>query len=124
MNFVVFDLCKLFGLQWYWCYFLCIDNIVICNLLLESDFFCGDLRMLQCNQVLVLLSLVMYKFWVSSCDVIHSFTIACLGVKVDCIPGRCNEVVLFALNVGLFYGQCSELCGVLHGFMPLSLSFL
>merc|ERR1711916_120565 len=99
-------------------YFVCLDNIVLVNILLESDYFIGDLRMLQCNQCLCLLSLCCYKFWLSSVDVIHSFTIACLGVKCDCIPGRCNELLLYALNCGLFYGQCSELCGVLHGFMP------
>jgi len=52
-------------------------------------------------------------------DVIHSFTLSSLGVKVDCIPGRCNEVILFSNVSNTIYGQCSELCGVLHGFMPI-----
>jgi len=124
MSFVCFDLCKLFGYQWYWLYFVGFDNLILSNLLLESDYFVGDLRLLQCTQLLSLFSLCMYKFWLSAVDVIHSFTISCLGVKCDCIPGRCNELLLFSLHSGLFYGQCSELCGVLHGFMPIMLSFM
>ena len=99
------------------------DYILFMNILLESDYFIGDLRILQCNYCLLLFSFVMYKFWLSSVDVIHSFTLAVLGLKVDCIPGRCNEVVLVVLYYGCFYGQCSELCGVLHGFMPILFLF-
>jgi len=123
MSFVCFDLVKLCGFQWYWVYYVFGDVLLCSNLLLESDFFVGDLRMLQCNVVLFLYALSNYKFWLSAVDVIHSFSLCSLGVKVDCIPGRCNELVIFVLNGGLFYGQCSELCGVLHGFMPLVLFF-
>jgi cytochrome c oxidase subunit 2 len=52
-------------------------------------------------------------------DVIHSFAVPSLGVKVDGVPGRMNEVPLFIKRKGVFYGQCSELCGVNHGFMPI-----
>merc|ERR1712065_55597 len=104
--------------------FVCFDLFFCMNLLLESDYFVGDLRLLQCNQCLFLFSLCMYKFWLSSLDVIHSFTIVCLGLKCDCVPGRCVEFLIFCFNVGLFYGQCSELCGVLHGFMPISIYFI
>ena len=125
LGFICFDLIKVIGSQWYWCYY-CQgnDTIIYSNLLLESDFYIGDLRLLNCNNLLVLLSLCGYKFWVSSIDVIHSYTISTLGLKVDCIPGRCNECVLFSFGSGCFYGQCSELCGVLHGFMPISILFI
>ena len=99
------------------------SDVVFSNLLLESDFFLGDLRLLQCGNILVLLSDVFYKFWLSSVDVIHSFTVSALGVKVDCVPGRANEILLMSMCDGLFYGQCSELCGVLHGFMPVVVGF-
>jgi heme/copper-type cytochrome/quinol oxidase subunit 2 len=56
---------------------------------------------------------------VSSADVIHSFAVPSLGIKVDGVPGRTNEVPLFIKRKGIFYGQCSELCGVNHGFMPI-----
>jgi len=77
-----------------------------------------------CSALLCLFSLCVYKVWLSAVDVIHSFVVVCLGVRCDCIPGRCNEVLLFGLYVGLFYGQCSELCGVLHGFMPVVCRFV
>merc|ERR1712065_83737 len=85
-------------------YFFNFDLIFCMNFLLESDYFVGDFRLLQCNQCLFLFSLCMYKFWLSSIDVIHSFTIACLGIKCDCIPGRCVELLLFCFFSGLFYG--------------------
>nr|P04372.2 RecName: Full=Cytochrome c oxidase subunit 2; AltName: Full=Cytochrome c oxidase polypeptide II [Trypanosoma brucei brucei] len=124
INFVSFDLCKVIGFQWYWVYFLFGETTIFSNLILESDYLIGDLRILQCNHVLTLLSLVIYKLWVSAVDVIHSFTISSLGIKVDCIPGRCNEIILFATNNATLYGQCSELCGVLHGFMPIVINFI
>lgn len=49
--------------------------------------------------------------------------VGALGVKVDVIPGRMNEIVLFSILEGSYYGQCSELCGVLHGFMPITVMF-
>lgn len=59
------------------------------------------------------------RFLVSSADVIHSFAVPALGLKVDGVPGRTNEVPVFIKRKGIFYGQCSELCGVNHGFMPI-----
>jgi heme/copper-type cytochrome/quinol oxidase subunit 2 len=58
----------------------------------------------------------------SSADVIHSFAVPSLGIKLDAIPGRLNQVTLFIKRQGVFYGQCSELCGSNHGFMPLCCS--
>lgn len=119
-----FDLCKIIGYQWYWVFFIFKDTIIFSNLLTETDYNIGDLRLLQCNNNFQLLSLVIYKLWLTSVDVIHSFTISCLGIKVDCIPGRCNELLLLSNKAGTFYGSCSELCGVLHGFMPIVIEFL
>lgn len=56
---------------------------------------------------------------VTSHDVLHSFAIPNFGFKVDAIPGRLNKFPLFIKREGVFYGQCSELCGVNHGFMPI-----
>jgi len=124
IGFVCFDLCKVFGYQWYWMYFIGQSKSIVSNIFLESDYMIGDIRMLQCTQLITLWSLCMYKFWLSSVDVIHSFTVVSLGIKCDCIPGRCNEIVLISLCSGVFYGQCSELCGVLHGFMPIGIHFV
>ncbi len=83
----------------------------------------GDLRVLCCNLSCCFCCDVLYKLVFVSLDVIHSFVILVLGLKVDCIPGRLNEVVVFVLVPGMYYGQCSELCGVLHGFMPITIMF-
>lgn len=76
-------MCKVVGFQWYWVYFLFGDTTIFSNLILESDYLIGDMRLLQCNHVLTLLSLVIYKLWLSAVDVIHSFTLSSLGVKVE-----------------------------------------
>ena len=57
---------------------------------------------------------------VTSTDVIHSWSVPQLGIKIDAVPGRISNVVICALLEGVFFGQCSELCGVLHGFMPIT----
>jgi cytochrome c oxidase subunit 2 len=56
---------------------------------------------------------------VTSADVLHSWSIPSLGIKLDACPGRLNRVPIFIKREGVFFGQCSELCGVLHGFMPI-----
>lgn len=83
LNFVSFDICKVVGFQWYWVYFIFGETTIFSNLILESDYMIGDLRLLQCNHVLTLLSLVIYKLWLSAVDVIHSFALSSLGVKVE-----------------------------------------
>jgi len=55
----------------------------------------------------------------TSRDVIHSWALPQMGIKVDCIPGRMTQTIFSSFALGVFYGQCSELCGPLHGFMPI-----
>jgi heme/copper-type cytochrome/quinol oxidase subunit 2 len=56
---------------------------------------------------------------VSATDVLHSWAVPSLGVKCDAIPGRLNQISVFVKREGIYYGQCSELCGINHGFMPI-----
>jgi cytochrome c oxidase subunit II len=56
----------------------------------------------------------------TAADVIHSWTIPAFGVKRDCVPGRLNEAWVYVEKEGTYYGQCSEICGMKHGFMPIS----
>jgi heme/copper-type cytochrome/quinol oxidase subunit 2 len=56
---------------------------------------------------------------ITSTDVIHSWAVPQLGIKVDAVPGRIANAILYTFMDGVYYGQCSELCGVLHGFMPI-----
>lgn len=59
------------------------------------------------------------KFMITSADVLHSFALPELGIKIDAIPGRISQTVNFIRHIGTFYGQCSELCGAAHAFMPI-----
>jgi cytochrome c oxidase subunit 2 len=58
---------------------------------------------------------------VTATDVLHSWAVPSLGVKIDAVPGRLNQIQLFIKREGVYYGQCSEICGVNHGFMPMLL---
>jgi cytochrome c oxidase subunit 2 len=58
---------------------------------------------------------------ITAADVIHCFAIPALGVKVDAVPGRLNQTFVYINQPGLFFGQCSEICGANHGFMPIEI---
>jgi len=61
------------------------------------------------------------RFIITSTDVIHSWAVPSLGIKVDAVPGRLNQAHVFIDRPGVFYGQCSELCGINHAFMPIKI---
>lgn len=75
--------------------------------------------MLDVDNRLVVPAFIGVEVLCTSGDVIHSWAVPRLGVKVDCVPGRLNRVELEILGGGVFYGQCSELCGVIHRFIPI-----
>jgi heme/copper-type cytochrome/quinol oxidase subunit 2 len=75
--------------------------------------------MLEVDNPLVLKSGQYYKILVTSDDVIHSWAVPSLNVKIDACPGRLNDVNLQLKDMGIFYGQCSEICGYYHGNMPI-----
>ena len=76
-------------------------------------------RLLEVDNRLFVPTNTHIRLLVTSADVLHSWAVPSLGVKVDACPGRLNQVFLFVKREGVFYGQCSELCGVNHGFMPI-----
>lgn len=76
-------------------------------------------RLLAVDKPLIVPARVPIKFHISALDVIHSFAVPVFGIKVDAIPGRLNSVSLFIEREGMYYGQCSEICGANHGFMPI-----
>jgi len=86
----------------------------------ENDLPTGGLRLLEVDNRLVLPINTHIRLLVTSADVIHSWAVPSLGVKVDAIPGRLNQTEIYIRRPGVFYGQCSELCGVNHGFMPIA----
>ena len=89
------------------------------NLVADEDLKPGMLRQLEVDKRLVLPCRVHIRLLITSFDVIHSFAVPSLGVKVDATPGRLNKFNCFIQREGCYYGQCSELCGALHGYMPI-----
>merc|ERR1712190_702934 len=79
----------------------------------------GMVRNLEVDKRLTLPTRTHIRFLVTGQDVLHSFSIPSLGLKTDATPGRINRINTFIHREGVFYGQCSELCGTLHGFMPI-----
>nr|APF47419.1 cytochrome c oxidase subunit II [Microgaster campestris] len=112
---------KILGHQWYWSYeysdFL---NIEFDSFMLKN-YMNGNFRLLDVDNRLILPKNFNIRGLVSSIDVIHSWTIPSLGVKVDSIPGRMNQFNMLINRSGLFFGQCSEICGLNHSFMPIVL---
>lgn len=92
-----------------------------CQIVSESDLPAGYPRLLTTDQVLVIPSETPLRFLITSNDVIHSWCIPSFGIKMDAIPGRLNQVLLTTPYFGTSWGQCSELCGVNHGFMPIEI---
>ena len=85
----------------------------------ESDLELGDLRLLEVDNQVVVPTNTHIRCILTAADVIHSWAIPSLGVKLDCIPGRLNQTSFLANREGTFYGQCSEICGANHAFMPI-----
>ena len=119
------------GHQWYWSYqypdFLNIDNELIefdSYIVPESDLELGALRMLEVDNRVILPELTHVRFIATSADVIHSFSCNALGIKSDAYPGRLNQASVFINREGVFYGQCSEICGILHSSMPIVIESL
>ena len=114
------------GHQWYWSYqypdFLDNDGEFIeydSYLIPESDLEKGYLRMLDVDERVIIPEITHARFIVSSGDVIHSYGCPSLGIKSDAYPGRLNQASTLINRVGTFYGQCSEICGILHSSMPI-----
>lgn len=85
----------------------------------EAELNFGDLRLLKTDMPLFLPKNTHIRLLITSSDVLHSWAVPSFGVKVDAVPGRLNQTSIFLKNTGTFYGQCSELCGVNHAFMPI-----
>ena len=112
---------KVVGYQWYWHYEypdaggVNFDSYII----KDKDLKPSEHRLLAVDNRLVVPVDTKIKVLVTGADVIHAFAIPAFGIKRDAIPGRLNETWFKATKIGTFYGQCSELCGVGHGFMPI-----
>jgi len=120
---------KVTGHQWYWSYEYeeLEENIVVKfdSYILPTDTLeRGQFRLLEVDNRIIILAELPIKALISSEDVLHSWAIPSLGVKVDAIPGRLNQITFRANYPGIFYGQCSEICGVNHSFIPIVIEAL
>nr|QHD26496.1 cytochrome c oxidase subunit II [Lepidotrigona flavibasis] len=112
---------KAVGHQWYWSYeYPEFNNYEINSYMMESIEL-SSFRLLETDNRLIVPFKIPMRLIVTSSDVIHSWTIQSLGIKVDAVPGRINQLNLFSIRPGLYFGQCSEICGVNHSFMPITL---
>nr|AHA52561.1 cytochrome c oxidase subunit II [Pselaphanus sp. QL-2013] len=113
---------KIIGNQWYWSYEYSDFNELMYDSFMIKDMNNLDLfRALDVDNRLILPYKTYIRSLITSLDVIHSWTIPSLGVKVDATPGRLNQILLMISRPGLFFGQCSEICGLNHSFMPIVL---
>ncbi len=112
---------KATGNQWYWSYeYPDQGNISFDSIMLEDDELKeGQPRLLATDNAVVLPVDTNIRLIVTASDVLHSWAIPSFGVKMDAVPGRLNETWFKVNKLGTYYGQCSELCGVRHGFMPI-----
>jgi cytochrome c oxidase subunit 2 len=121
---------KAIGHQWYWSYeysdylvntadgettTLNFDSYMVP----ENELKVGDLRLLEVDNPIVLPVKTPIRVLVTATDVLHSWAVPSLGIKIDAVPGRLNQVAFTIKREGVYYGQCSEICGVNHGFMPI-----
>jgi len=108
---------KAVGHQWYWSYefrdFLSADY--------DAYMRGGELRALECDNRVTVPAATPLRVLVTAADVLHSWTVPAMGVKADAVPGRLNQLTLYSDRPGVYYGQCREICGSNHSFIPIAL---
>nr|YP_002265512.1 cytochrome c oxidase subunit II [Sphaerius sp. BT0074]ACF35084.1 cytochrome c oxidase subunit II [Sphaerius sp. BT0074] len=112
---------KTIGHQWYWSYeYSDFNKIEFDSYMIPSnELKNNDFRLLDVDNRVILPYNSQIRILVTAADVLHSWTVPSLGVKIDATPGRLNQTNFFMNRPGLYYGQCSEICGANHSFMPI-----
>ena len=114
---------KAIGSQWYWSYSIDDYHPAKINfssyMVPDSDLKLGDFRLLEVDNKLIVPVGVNIRVIVTATDVLHCWSIPSLGVKIDAVPCRLNQTSFVSILEGKFYGQCSEICGANHAFMPI-----
>jgi len=118
---------KVVGHQWYWSYeysdFAMLSGGESLNfdsyMVVVSDLVKGAFRLLEVDNRVVLPTATHIRVLITAADVLHSWAVPSFGIKIDACPGRLSEGSVFIKRDGVYYGQCSEICGVNHGFMPI-----
>jgi len=124
---------RIIGHQWYWTYEIPISynntkvphvRVFDSYMLAEEDLPFGGFRLLEVDNRLQIPVYSIIRLLITSTDVLHSWAVPSFGVKVDACPGRLNQASINVFRLGIFYGQCSEICGINHGFMPIAVESL
>jgi cytochrome c oxidase subunit 2 len=118
---------KIVGHQWYWSYeysdYATLEGGESLNfdsyMLNINDLTYGSFRLLEVDNRVILPVNTHIRLLVTAADVLHSWAVPSFGIKVDACPGRLSQASLFLKREGVYYGQCSEICGINHGFMPI-----
>nr|YP_003934277.1 cytochrome c oxidase subunit II [Hoplobatrachus tigerinus]BAJ21245.1 cytochrome oxidase subunit II [Hoplobatrachus tigerinus] len=112
---------KTIGHQWYWSYeYSDFSDLNFDSYMIPSaDLTPGQFRLLEVDNRMVTPAGTVIRTLVTAEDVLHSWAVPTLGVKTDAIPGRLNQTAFITAHPGVFYGQCSEICGANHSFMPI-----
>ena len=112
---------KAIGYQWYWGYEYPDENIIFESYMIKEDELKENQpRLLTVDNEIVVPVNKVVKVLITANDVLHAWALPSFGVKRDAVPGRINETWFKAEKVGTYYGQCSELCGIQHAFMPIT----
>ncbi|MDA7704505.1 cytochrome c oxidase subunit II [Candidatus Pelagibacter sp.] len=112
---------KAVGYQWYWGYEYPDENIIFESYMIKEDELKENQpRLLTVDNEIVVPVNKVVKVLITANDVLHAWALPSFGVKRDAVPGRINETWFKAEKVGTYYGQCSELCGIQHAFMPIT----
>nr|WIF29410.1 cytochrome c oxidase subunit II [Atelerix albiventris] len=114
---------KTMGHQWYWSYeYSDFEDLFFDSYMIPtSDLEPGMFRLLEVDNRVILPTDTTIRALISSEDVLHSWAVPSLAIKTDAIPGRLNQATLMITRPGLYYGQCSEICGANHSFMPITI---
>nr|AEL97237.1 cytochrome c oxidase subunit 2 [Neotrygon kuhlii] len=112
---------KALGHQWYWSYeYTDYQDLEFDSYMIQTeDLSPGQFRLLETDHRMVVPMQSPIRVLVTAEDVLHAWTVPALGVKIDAVPGRLNQTAFIISRPGIFYGQCSEICGANHSFMPI-----
>nr|YP_009059895.1 cytochrome c oxidase subunit II [Neoachiropsetta milfordi]AFH09388.1 cytochrome c oxidase subunit II [Neoachiropsetta milfordi]BAP58980.1 cytochrome c oxidase subunit II [Neoachiropsetta milfordi] len=112
---------KAMGHQWYWSYeYTDYENLGFDSYMIPTqDLSPGQFRLLEADHRMVIPMESPIRVLISAEDVLHSWAVPALGIKADAVPGRLNQTTFIVNRSGVFYGQCSEICGANHSFMPI-----
>nr|YP_073298.1 cytochrome c oxidase subunit II [Schizaphis graminum]AAS00816.1 cytochrome oxidase subunit II [Schizaphis graminum] len=112
---------KIFGHQWFWSYEYSDFSNIEFESYMMNELNKENFRLIEVDNKTIIPFKFNIRLLISSDDVIHSWTIPSLAIKIDAIPGRMNQINLFMNRPGMYFGQCSEICGINHSFMPIQI---